>query len=146
MPAPEENLAHTKWECKYHVIFIPKFRRKSLFGLLKRDLGAVFHELARQKECRIEEGHLMSDHVHMLISIPPKYKVSEVVGYIKGKSAIWIARHCEGRVRNFTGQSFWARGYYVSTVGRDEKLIREYIRYQEDQDRREVGQLNLPFV
>ncbi len=87
----------------------------------------------------------MSDHVHMLISIPPKYKVSEVVGFIKGKSAIWIARYFDGRYRNFTGQSFWARGYYVSTVGRDEKLIREYIKNQEEQDRREDGQLNLPF-
>ena len=144
MPAPEENLAHAKWECKSHVVFIPKFRRRSLFGLLKRDLGRVFHELARQKECLIEEGHLMSDHVHMLISIPPKHKVSEVVGFIKGKSAIWIARHFDGRPRNFTGQSFWARGYYVSTVGRDEKLIREYIKNQEEQDRREDGQLNLP--
>ena len=87
----------------------------------------------------------MPDHVHMLISIPPKHKVSAVVGFIKGKSAIWIARHCEGRGRNFTGQSFWARGYYVSTVGRDEKLIREYIRNQEEQDRRDDGQMNLPF-
>ena len=145
MPAQEDNLAHTKWECKYHVVFIPKFRRRSLFGLLKKDLGNVFHELARQKDSRIEEGHLMPDHVHMLISIPPKHKVSEVVGFIKGKSAIWIARHCDGRVRNFTGQAFWARGYYVSTVGRDEKLIREYIRNQEEQDRREDGQMNLPF-
>ncbi len=144
MPA-EENLAHTKWECKYHVVFIPKCRRRSLFGLLLKDLGCVFHELARQKECRIEEGHMMPDHVHMLISIPPKHKVSAVVGFIKGKSAIWIARHCEGRGRNFTGQSFRARGYYVSTVGRDEKLIREYIRNQEEQDRRDDGQMNLPF-
>lgn len=110
MPA-EENLAHTKWECKYHVVFIPKCRRRSLFGLLRKDLGCVFHELARRKECRIEEGHMMPDHVHMLISIPPKHKVSALVGFIKGKSAIWIARHCEGRGRNFTGQSFWARGY-----------------------------------
>ena len=144
MPA-EENLAHTKWECKYHVVFIPKCRRRSLFGLLRKDLGGVFHELARQKECRIEEGHIRPDHVHMLISIPPKHKVSAVVGFIKGKSAIWIARHCDGRCRNFTGQAFWARGYYVSTVGRDEKLIREYIRNQEEQDRREDGQMNLPF-
>ena len=141
----EENLAHTKWECKYHVVFIPKCRRRSLFGLLLKDLGCVFHELARQKECRIEEGHMMPDHVHMLISIPPKHKVSAVVGFIKGRSAIRVARHCEGRGRNFTGQSFWARGYYVSTVGRDGKLIREYIRNQEGQDRRDDGQMNLPF-
>jgi putative transposase len=106
----------------------------------------VFHELARQKECRIEEGHLLPDHVHKPVSIPPRHKVSAVVGFIKGKSAIWIARHCDGRSRNSTGQSFWARGYYVSTVGRDEKLIREYIRNQEEQDRREDGQMNLPFA
>jgi putative transposase len=146
MPASQGNLAHTKWECKYHVVFIPKCRRRSLFGLLRRDLGSVFHELARQKECRIEEGHLLPDHVHMPVSIPPRHKVSAVVGFIKGKSAIWIARHCDGRSRNFTGQSFWARGYCVSTVGRDEKLIREYIRNQEEQDRREDGQMNLPFA
>lgn len=145
MPAQEENLAHTKWECKYHIVFIPKFRRKSLFGLLRKDLGNVFRELALQKDSWIEEGHMMPDHVHMLVSIPPKHKVSEVVGFIKGKSAIWIARHCEGRVRNFTGQAFWARGYYVSTVGRDEQMIREYIRTQEAQDKREDMQLGLPF-
>ncbi len=110
-----------------------------------RDLGSVFHELARQKECRIEEGHLLPDHVHMPVSIPPKHKVSAVVGFIKGKSAIWIARHCDGRSRNFTDQSFRARGYCVSTVGRGGKLIREYIRNQEEQDRREDGQMNLPF-
>ena len=145
MSAQPENLAHTTWECKYHVVFIPKFRRKSLFGLLRTELGAVFHELARQKDSLIEEGHLMPDHVHMLISIPPKRKVSEVIGFIKGKSAIWIARHCEDRPRNFTGQAFWARGYYVSTVGRDEALIREYIKKQEDQDRRDDDQPSRPF-
>ena len=144
MPAQEDNLAHTTWECKYHIVFIPKFRRKSLFGLLRRDLGSVLRELARQKDSWIEEGHMMPDHVHMLVSISPKHKVCEVVGYIKGKSAIWIARHCEGRVRNFTGQAFWARGYYVSTVGRDEQMIREYIKNQEEQDRRDDGQLSLP--
>ena len=83
MPASQGNLAHTKWECKYHVVFIPKCRRRSLFGLLRRDLGSVFHELARQKECRIEEGHLLPDHVHMPVSIPPKHKASAVVGFIK---------------------------------------------------------------
>ena len=131
-----ESLNHTKWECKYHVIFIPKYRRKVLYGTLRPHLGKVFRELARQKECEIEEGHLMVDHVHMLISIPPKYAVSQVIGYIKGKSAIHLARVYGERKRNFVGQSFWARGYFVSTVGRDEAVIREYIRNQEEHHRR----------
>ena len=101
-----------------------------------------FRELARQKESRVVEGHLMADHVHMLISIPPKYAVSQVVGFIKGKSAIHIARTYAGRRRNFTGQNFWARGYFVSTVGRDEKTVREYIKKQEAEDRR-LDQLNM---
>ena len=112
-----ESLSHSKWECKYHVVFIPKCRRRSLYGQLKRHLGEVFSRLAEQRESRIEEGHLMPDHVHMLISIPPKYAVSQVVGYIKGKSAIHIARVYGERKRNFVGQHFWARGYFVSTVG-----------------------------
>ncbi|BAS57045.1 transposase (plasmid) [Leptolyngbya boryana NIES-2135] len=135
------SLSHTKWECKYHVVFIPKYRKKALYYELRQHLGELFRELAAQKECRIEEGHLMSDHVHMLISIPPKYSVSQVMGYIKGKSAISIARTYQGRRKNFTGQHFWARGYYVSTVGRDEALVRQYIRDQEKEDQR-VDQLN----
>ncbi|QBB70913.1 IS200/IS605 family transposase [Pseudolysobacter antarcticus] len=137
-----ESLSHTKWECKYHIVFIPKFRRKSLYGDLRRHLGEVFRQLAGQRESRIEEGHLMSDHVHMLIAIPPKYAVSQVVGYIKGKSAIHLARTYGERKRNFTGQHFWARGYFVSTVGRDEAQIRAYIQNQEHEDRR-LEQLNL---
>ena len=137
-----KSLSHSKWECKYHVVFIPKCRRRTLYGNLRRYLGEVFHELARHKECRIEEGHLMADHVHMLISIPPKYAVSQVVGYIKGKSAIHIARMYGERKRNFVGQHFWARGYFVSTVGRDERVIREYIRHQEGEDKR-LEQLKL---
>ena len=113
-----ESLSHSKWECKYHVVFIPKCRRKTLYGELRRHLGDVFRKLAQQKESRIEEGHLMLDHVHMMISIPPKYAVSQVVGYIKGKSAIHLARVYGERKRNFVGQHFWARGYFVSTVGR----------------------------
>lgn len=135
------SLSHTKWECKYHGVFIPKYRKKALYYELRQYLGELFRELAAQKECRIEEGHLMSDHVHMLISIPPKYSVSEVMGYIKGKSAINIARTYQGRRKNFTGQHFWARGHYVSTVGRDEALVRQYIRDQEKEDQR-VDQLN----
>jgi putative transposase len=133
-----ESLSHTKWECKYHVVFIPKCRSKTLYGELRRHLGEVFRRLAVQKESRIEEGHLMPDHVQ----IPPKYAVSQVVGYIKGKSAIHLARVYGERKRNFVGQHFWARGYFVSTVGRDEVLIREYIRKQEEEDAR-LEQLNL---
>jgi putative transposase len=132
-----KTLQHTEWDCKYHVIFIPKYRRKVLYGTIRQHLGEIFRRLARQKECEIEEGHLMGDHVHMMISIPPKHSVSQVVGYIKGKSAIQIARQFSGRRRNFTGQHFWARGYFVSTVGRDEEVIRQYIRHQEVEDQRQ---------
>jgi putative transposase len=137
-----ESLSHSKWECKYHVVFIPKCRRRTLYAQLREHLGEVFRKLAAQKGSRIEEGHLMADHVHMMISIPPKYAVSQVVGYIKGKSAIHLARVYGERRRNFVGQSFWARGYFVSTVGRDEATIREYIRHQEREDQR-LDQLNL---
>ena len=112
---------------------------------LRQHLGTVFRELAIQKESCIEEGHLMLDHVHMLISIPPKYSVASVVGYIKGKSAIWIARNWYGRVQNNTGQAFWARGYYASTVGRDEKVIRDYIVNQEKKDLQEDMQMGITF-
>lgn len=131
-----ESLNHTKWECKYHVIFIPKYRRKALYRELRRYLGEVLRRLAEQKESRVEEGHLMADHVHMMIAIPPKYAVSQVIGYIKGKSAIHLARVYGERKRNFVGQHFWARGFFVSTVGRDEEVIREYIRRQEEEDKR----------
>ena len=137
-----DSLNHTRWECKYHVVFIPKYRKRALFGQLRRDLGEIFHRLAKQKECNIEQGYVMLDHVHMMISIPPKYSVSQVVGYIKGKSAIHIARVYQERSRNYGGQHFWARGYFVSTVGRDEQVIREYIRNQERVDR-QIDQLNL---
>ena len=136
------SLNHTVWECKYHVVFIPKCRRKTLYGELRNYLGDVFHRLAQQRESRILEGHLMPDHVHMLVQIPPKYAVSQVVGYIKGKSAIHLARVYAERKRNFVGQHFWARGYFVSTVGRDEAVIREYIKNQEKEDER-LEQLGL---
>ena len=113
----EQSLSHTKWDCKYHVIWIPKYRKKSIFGDLRKYLGEIFRELAKQKECTVIEGHLMPDHVHILLSIPPKYSVAQIVGFIKGKSAIQIARNFQGRKKNFVGQNFWARGYYVSTVG-----------------------------
>ena len=118
MSQDHNHLNHATWECKYHVVFTPKYRKKALFGQIRRHLGTVFRELARRKECLIEEGHLMSDHVHMLISIPPKYSVAEVIGYLKGKRSIWIAQSVERKLRNFLGHKFWARGYFVSTVGR----------------------------
>ncbi len=136
------RLRHSVWECKYHLVWIPKCRRRVLYGQLRRELGEVFHELARQKECRVEEGHLLPDHVHMLMSIPPKYAVAQVVGFVKGKSAIHIARVFGGRRRNFAGQQFWARGYYVSTVGKDEQAVRTYIKEQEAADR-QLDQLQL---
>ncbi len=131
-----ESLKHTVWECKYHVVFIPKCRRKALYAQLRRDLGAVFRDLAEQKECKVEEGHLMPDHVHMLLSVPPKYSVASVMGFIKGKSAIHLARVYAGRRRNYVGQHFWARGYWVSTVGKNEAAVRRYIQDQEKEDRR----------
>ena len=136
------SLNHTKWECKYHVVFIPKCRRKTLYQELRQYLGEVFRRLAEQKESQIEEGHLRPDHVHMMMAIPPKYAVSQVIGYIKGKSAIHLARVYGERKRNFVGQHFWARGFGVSTVGREEAVIREYIRKQEQEDKR-LDQLNL---
>ena len=135
-------LNHTRWECKYHIVFIPKYRRRVIYGQIRTELGDVFHRLAKQRECIIEEGHLMPDHVHMMISIPPKHAVSQVIGFLKGKSAIHIARTYAGRRRNYVGQHFWARGYFASTVGRDEKVIREYIRHQEAEDRR-IDQMQL---
>ena len=131
-----QSLSHTRWDCKYHVVFIPKRRKKRIFGAVRKHLGEMLHELAGHKGAKIVEGHLMPDHIHMCISIPPKYAVSNVVGYIKGKSAIQIARKYGGRQRNFTGESFWARGYYVSTVGLDEAIVRAYIRNQEAEDER----------
>ena len=132
-----QSLSHTRWDCKYHVVFIPKRRKQRIFGALRKELVGIFHELASHKESRIVEGHLMPDHIHMCVSIPPKYAVSNVVGYMKGKSAITIARRFGGRAKNFTGEVFWARGYYVSTVGLDEAMVRAYIRNQEQEDARQ---------
>lgn len=137
-----QSLSHTRWECKYHVVWIPKYRKKVIYGDLRKHLGEILRELAEQKKSRVIEGHLMADHVHILLTIPPKFAVSQVVGFIKGKSAIQIARNFQGRKKNFTGQHFWARGYYVSTVGKDENAVREYIQRQEQEDKR-LDQLNL---
>lgn len=139
-----QSLCHTRWDCKYHVVFIPKRRKKVIYGKIRRQLGEMFHELAQRKECKIVEGHLHLDHVHICISIPPKIAVSNAVGYLKGKSAIGIARNVMGRKRNFTGENFWARGYFVSTVGLDEEIVRRYIQDQEQQDAR-LEQLKLEY-
>ncbi len=137
-----QSIRHTVWDCRYHVVWIPKWRRKVLYGQLRQYPGEVFRELMRQRESRVEEGHLRLDHVHMLVSIPPKYAVWDVVGYVKGKSAIYIARNFVSRRRNFGGEKFRARSYYVSAVGRDEAAIRAYIKKQEEEDRR-LDQMNL---
>lgn len=137
-----ESLRHTTWECKYHVVFIPKCRRKVLYGQLRQEHGVVFRALAVERESEIIEGYLMPDHVHMMISVPPKYSVAQVIGYMKGKSAIHIARVYAGRRKNFVGQNFWARGYWVSTVGKDEAAVRRYIQEQEKEDKR-LEQMNL---
>ena len=109
-------LAHSKWDCKYHVVFVPKRRRKVTFGKTRQQLGANFHALAKQKECQIVEGHLMSDHVHICIAIPPKHPVASVIGFLKGKSAIAIARRC-GRERNFSGEDVYKRQVLVFFLG-----------------------------
>ena len=137
-----QSLSHTKWECKYHIIWIPKYRKKAIFEDLRKYLGEIFRDLATQKECKVVEGYLMPDHVHIMISIPPKHLVAQVVGFIKGKSAIQIAQNFQGRKKNFVGQHFWARGYYMSTVGKDEDAVREYIQKQEKENKR-IEQLKL---
>ena len=128
------SLSHSRWDCKYHVVFIPKRRRKSVYGERREFLKATFHELARQKECTIVEGHLMPDHIHMCIAIPPKYPVASIVGFLKGKSAIAMARKFAGKEKNFVGETFWARGYAVSTVGYELEKVKKYIREQEAED------------
>ena len=132
--AAYQSLSHSKWECKYHVVFIPKGRKKQLYGKIREYLKEVFHEHARQKGCEIVGGSIVQDHVHMLISIPPKYAVSEVIGYLKGKSAIAVARQFSGRKRNFNGEQFWARGYAVSTIGFELDQIKSYVKNQEQLD------------
>jgi putative transposase len=129
-----ESLSHSKWDCKYHVVFVPKYRKKAIYGEIRDFLRKIFHELAVQKGCEIVSGSLVYDHVHMLIRIPPKYSVAEIIGYLKGKSAIAVARQFGGRKRNFNGESFWSRGYSVSTVGYDQENIRAYIKKQDQFD------------
>ncbi len=136
-----QSLAHSKYDCKYHVVFTPKYRKKELYGKIRKYLRGVFHDLAKQRNCEIVSGNIVKDHVHMCISIPPKYSVAEIVGYLKGKSAIAVARQFGGKKRNFSGEKFWARGYAVSTVGLELDMVKKYIAHQEQTDREnEEGQ------
>lgn len=139
MSGTMKSLAHSRWECKYHVVFIPKYRRKAIYGEIRQMLGEIFHDLARQKECRIIEGHLLADHVHRCLEIPPKHAVASVIGFLKGKSALAIARRVQEKERNFVGEHFWARGYAVSTVGFELESVRKYIREQETADHERAG-------
>jgi REP-associated tyrosine transposase len=134
MEARYQSLAHPKWGCKSHIVFVPKRRRRQLYGQIRRQLGAIFHALARQKDCQIVEGHVLPDHVHRCSAIPPKSAVAQVIGVLKGKSAIAIARQFGGKERTFTGEHFWARGYAVSTVGFELEEGRTYLREQEEGD------------
>jgi REP-associated tyrosine transposase len=129
-----QSLAHSRWECKYHVVFVPKYRRRAIYGQIRAYLGGIFQELARQKEGRIVAGHLLADHVHMCIEIPPKYAVASILGFLTGTSAVAIARQCGGKLQNFAGAHFWARGYAVSTVGYELEQVKRYIREQETED------------
>ena len=134
-----QSLSHARWNGKYHVVFVPKRRRKTLYSALRKALGALFHAWARQKECRIMEGHVMPDHGHLCLESPPQHAVASVIGFLKGKSAIAMARQFHGRERNFTGEHFWARGYAVATVGVELEQVRAYIRDQQSAD--EEGRL-----
>jgi len=131
------SLSHVRWECKYHVVIVPKYRKKSLYGCLRKQVGEILRELCRQKGVELLEGHLLSDHIHMCLSVPPKLSIAFTIGFLKGKSAVRIHREILNK-RRITGLHFWARGYCVSTVGLDEKLVRKYIREQEAIEKRQM--------
>ena len=132
-----QSLSHVRWYCRYHVVFVSKYRKRAIFGSLRKGIGGILRQLCEQEGVELVEGHALADHVHLCLSIPPKYSVANTVGFLKGKSAIRIHREFLGRERNFTGFHFWARGYCVSTLGLDEQAIREYIRNQEDDEKRQ---------
>ena len=134
MANKSDSLAHTKWMCKYHIVFSPKYRRKVIYNQIRKDIGEILRTLCQYKGIEVHEGHLMPDHVHLLVSIPPKYSVSSVMGYLKGKSALMIfERHANLKYR-YGNRHFWCEGYYVSTVGLNEETIRKYIEEQEQRD------------
>jgi putative transposase len=132
-----QSQTHVKHYCRYHIVFVPKYRKKSIYGVLRKDIGGIFRDLCRQTGVELIEGHAMGDHVHMLLMIPPKFSVAHTVGFLKGKSAIRIFRDYVQVKRNFTGRHFWARGYCVSTVSLDEEIIRNYIKNQEFEVKRQ---------
>jgi putative transposase len=132
-----QSLSHVRWYCRYHVVFAPKYRKRAIFGPLRKSIGGILRQLCAQEGVELVEGHALADHVHLCLSIPPKFSVANTVGFLKGKSAIRIHREFLGRQRNFTGFHFWARGYCVSTVGLDEEMIRAYIRNQEEEEKRQ---------
>ncbi len=131
-----QSLAHVRWECKFHIVWVPKYRRKKLYGKLRRRFGEITRDLCRQKGVELIEGHAKSDHVHLCLSFPPKYSIAYVVGFLKGKSAIRL--HREFPSKEMGSKHFWIRGYFVSTVGLDEKKVREYIRDQEEADKQQM--------
>ena len=132
--AKEQNLAHTKWLCRYHIVFTPKYRRKVIYGQYREEIGKIIRQLCNYKEIEIIEGHMMIDHVHMLVMIPPKYAISSVMGYIKGKSSLMIFDKFSQLKYRYGNRRFWSVGYYVSTVGLNEATIRKYIREQDRED------------
>jgi putative transposase len=132
-----QSQAHVKWECKYHVVIVPKYRKKIIYGKLRHEIGELFRPLCRQKEIELLEGHAMVDHVHMLLSVPPRYSIAMTVGYLKGKSAIRIPRDYANVRGTLFGRSFWSRGYCVSTVGFDEDRVRQYIQEQEEHEKQQ---------
>ena len=131
------SLAHTKWECKYHVVFAPKYRRQIIYGKIKQDIGLMLRKLCAYKEIEILEAEARKDHVHMLLSIPPKYSISQVMGYLKGKSSLMIYEKYANLKYKYGNRHFWCRGYYVSTVGRNKNAIENYIRNQLQEDHAE---------
>ena len=135
----KQNLSHTVWECKYHIVWVPKKRRKIVYGKLRKELGTILRRLCEYKGVEVVEGTLCADHIHMCLAIPPKYSVATIVGYVKGKSAMIVFEKYSRLKKNFRGHKFWARGYYVSTVGLDEGKIRAYIRNQETRESIEDG-------
>lgn len=132
-----QSQAHAKYYCRYHIVFAPKYRKKAIFGMLQREIGAIFRDLCHQTGVDLIEGYAMRDHIHMLLMMPPKFSVANTVGFLKGKSAIRIFGDYLQVKRNFTGRHFWARSYCVSTVGLDEQMIREYNKNQETEERRQ---------
>ena len=134
MKLDTDSLAHTRWNCKYHIVFAPKYRRQIMYGKIKSDIGMMLRKLCEYKEIEIIEAEACKDHIHMLVSIPPKYSVSQIMGYLKGKSSLMIFEKYANLKYKYGNRHFWCRGYYVDTVGRNKKAIEQYIRNQLQQD------------